>query len=42
MTEDVPPLKYAVRPILPEGLVLIAGRPKAMKSWTMLTSLLLC
>ena len=36
MTEDVPPLKYAVRPILPEGLVLIAGRPKAMKSWTML------
>jgi hypothetical protein len=36
MTEDVPPLKYAVQPILPEGLVLIAGRPKAMKSWTML------
>ncbi len=36
MTEDIPDLKFAVRPILPEGLVLIAGRPKAMKSWTML------
>jgi len=36
MNVDIPPLKFAVSPILPEGLVLIAGRPKAMKSWTML------
>jgi len=35
MTEEIPPLKYAVQPILPEGLVCIAGRPKAMKSWLM-------
>jgi hypothetical protein len=35
MTEDIPPLNYAVQPILPEGLVAIAGRPKAMKSWLM-------
>ena len=36
MTEDIPPLKFAVKPILPEGLVCIAGRPKAMKRWQML------
>ena len=36
MTEDIPDLKFAVRPILPEGLVICAGRPKAMKSWTAL------
>ena len=36
MTEDIPPLKFAVKPILPEGLVCIAGRPKAMKSSQML------
>ena len=36
MNVELPPLRYAVQPILPEGLVLIAGRPKAMKSWTML------
>jgi len=36
MTKDIPPLNFAVKPILPEGLVAIAGRPKAMKSWTML------
>ena len=35
MTTDIPPLRYAVNPILPEGLVCIAGRPKAMKSWLM-------
>jgi len=34
--EDIPPLNYVVEPILPEGLVLWAGRPKAMKSWTAL------
>ena len=36
MQREIPPLKYAIRPILPEGFVCIAGRPKAMKSWTML------
>ena len=35
ITTDIPPLRYAVNPILPEGLVCIAGRPKAMKSWLM-------
>ena len=36
MTENIPELKFVVNPILPEGLVCIAGRPKAMKSWQML------
>lgn len=36
MTENIPPMKWAVQPILPEGLVVLAGRPKAMKSWTCL------
>ena len=36
MVEDIPALKFAVPKILPEGLVCIAGRPKAMKSWTAL------
>ena len=36
MNTEIAPLKYAIRPILPEGFVCIAGRPKAMKSWTML------
>ena len=36
MVEDIPELKFAVPKILPEGLVCIAGRPKAMKSWTAL------
>jgi len=36
MVKEIPPLKFAVQSILPEGLILIAGRPKAMKSWTML------
>ena len=36
MTEDIPPLQYAVEPILPEGFACVAGRPKSMKSWTML------
>ena len=36
MNTEIPPLKYAVRPILPEGFNCIAGRPKAMKSWTVL------
>jgi RecA-family ATPase len=36
MQTELPELRYAVKPILPEGLVLCAGRPKAMKSWTAL------
>ena len=36
MTKDLAPLKFAVPGILPEGLVIWAGRPKAMKSWTAL------
>ena len=34
--EDIPPLQYAISPILPEGLILFCGRAKSMKSWTML------
>ena len=36
LNTEFPPVQYSVKPILPEGLGLIAGRPKAMKSWTML------
>jgi len=35
-TEEIPPLQFAIRPILPEGLVIFCGRAKSMKSWTML------
>ena len=35
-TEEIPPLQFAIKPILPEGLVLFCGRAKSMKSWTML------
>jgi len=35
-TEDIPPLQFAIKPILPEGLTLFCGRAKSMKSWTML------
>jgi len=35
-TKDIPPLKYAIDAILPEGLVIFCGRAKSMKSWTML------
>jgi hypothetical protein len=35
-TEDIPPLQFAITPILPEGLVIFCGRAKSMKSWTML------
>ena len=35
-TKDIPPLKFAIDAILPEGLVLFCGRAKSMKSWTML------
>ena len=33
---DFPPVQFAVKDIMPEGVGLVAGRPKAMKSWTML------
>ena len=36
LKKEFPPMKYAVESVLPEGLVCIAGRPKAMKSWTVL------
>ena len=35
-TENIPPLQFAIKPILPEGLTLFCGRAKSMKSWTML------
>ena len=34
--KEIPPLKFAVEKILPEGLILFCGRAKSMKSWTML------
>ena len=36
MTTTLPPMKWAVGGVLPEGFVCLAGRPKAMKSWTAL------
>ena len=33
---EFPPIQFTVKPLMPEGLGLCAGRPKAMKSWTML------
>jgi len=36
MQKIIPPLKWSVLPIMPEGLGFISGRPKAMKSWTVL------
>tara|TARA_Y100000114_G_scaffold146589_1_gene157449 strand:+ start:636 stop:2438 length:1803 start_codon:yes stop_codon:yes gene_type:complete len=33
---ELPPMKWAVGGILPEGFICLAGRPKAMKSWTAL------
>jgi hypothetical protein len=35
-TTEIPPLRHAIKPILPEGLVIFCGRAKSMKSWTML------
>ena len=35
-TTEIPPLQFAIKPILPEGLTLFCGRAKSMKSWTML------
>ena len=36
MKTELPPMLWAVAGILPEGFVCLAGRPKAMKSWTAL------
>ena len=36
MQTELPPMQYAVSEILPEGFICLAGRPKAMKSWTAL------
>jgi len=36
MKTELPPMIWAVSGILPEGFVCMAGRPKAMKSWTAL------
>lgn len=33
---EFPPIQFAIKPVMPEGLGLVSGRPKAMKSWTML------
>ena len=36
MLEKLPPLQYAVDLMIPEGLTIVAGRGKSMKSWTFL------
>ncbi|MCL7486653.1 MAG: AAA family ATPase [Desulfobulbaceae bacterium] len=36
METDYPPIKWAAEGIIPEGLTIIAGRPKFGKSWMML------
>jgi hypothetical protein len=36
MNTELPPMQWAIGGILPEGFVCLAGRPKAMKSWTAL------
>ena len=36
-TTEIPPMINAVNPIMPEGLGLVCGRPKANKSWTCLS-----
>lgn len=38
--QDFPPLRYAVPGLLPEGLTLLVGPPKAGKSWLILSTLL--
>jgi hypothetical protein len=35
-TMNFPPLKYIVRDLIPEGLTIVAGRPKIGKSWLLL------
>ena len=41
MKTELPPMLWAVSGILPEGFVCMAGRPKAMKSWTALKIVML-
>lgn len=36
LNKEFPPLRFAINRILPEGLVVLAGKAKAMKSWTVL------
>jgi len=36
LNTEFPPLRFAINKILPEGLVVLAGKAKAMKSWTIL------
>ena len=36
-TTEIPPMINAVNHIMPEGLGLVCGRPKANKSWTCLS-----
>ena len=36
LNTEFPPLRFAINRILPEGLVVLAGKAKAMKSWTVL------
>lgn len=36
LEQDFPPLQYAVRGIIPEGMTLLAGGPKVGKSWFVL------
>lgn len=36
LNTEFPPLRFAINKILPEGLVVLAGKAKAMKSWTVL------
>ncbi len=38
--QDFPPLRYAIPGLLPEGFTVLAGAPKAGKSWLMLDWLL--
>jgi hypothetical protein len=35
-TQEFPPLRYAIEPIVPEGSVLLVGAPKIGKSWLVL------
>jgi replication-associated recombination protein RarA len=33
MAEDMPPVRWVVPQVLPEGVTLLAGKPKVGKSW---------
>lgn len=38
--QDIPPLRYAIEGLIPEGMTLLVGPPKAGKSWLILDLLL--